>query len=469
MFRGSWIVCLSTLLAIVLNPGCNRTEDVYYTKALELQKRILTLDSHVDIPWNYATEEIDPGVENEKLQVDLVKMARGGLDAVFLIAFASQGPLTLDGYHMAHLQVIKNLQAIHRLCKEMHPEMIGLALSPDEVRQIHASGRKIAMIGLENGYPIATDLSRVGKFYELGVRYITLCHIGHNDICDSANRAKGYRNEELKLDKAGKRLLGALYRMDLFSPEPPEPIHDGLSEFGKKAVAKMNRLGIMVDVSHASSKTLLDAVEVSRAPVIASHSCCRALCNISRNIDDEGLRAIAESGGCVQITTVAGYVKYPDQQRQAIEGLIEKLGLREMGHEGLTRLYAEDPDAYQELLERGRMEFRQIAGGSFAPPDVSDLVDHIDHAVEVIGIDHVGLGSDFEGGGGVKDFNSAADAPAITAELLRRGYSEQDIEKIWGGNLLRVWEQVEQVARQIEDEKKAAKKKLKKRFRITIE
>ena len=307
----------------------------------------------------------------------------------------------------------------------------------------------VAVIGLENGYPVGGDLSWIKTCYELGVRYITLCHVGHNQICDSANHPLKLRPENVALDEPGEQLLRWIYGLDFLSPIPPEPKHEGLSEFGKRLVAEMSRLGIVVDVSHLAASSVEDVLEVSRAPVIASHSSCRALCDITRNIDDERLKAIKENGGCVQITAVPGFVKFPREQREAILRLIERLGVTEMGYAELFEMYNQNRAAYDELMERSQEEFAKIFE-QFPPPDVTDFVDHIDHAVKLIGIDHVGIGSDFGGGGGVQGFSNAAEAVNVTAELLRRGYSEEDIAKIWGGNLLRVWRAVEEVAERLQ-------------------
>ncbi|MBN2287887.1 MAG: dipeptidase [Candidatus Glassbacteria bacterium] len=413
--------------------------------ARELNRRILNLDTHVDIPWDFATEELDPGVRQEKLQVDLVKMAEGDLDAVFFIGWARQGPLTAEGYSRARDQVAHSFEAIHRLCEQMYPGRIELAVSPAEVERITGAGKLAAVIGLENGYPLGTDLSMVETYYGLGVRYITLCHVGHNQICDSANPPFGEQPDDAGLDEAGKQLLSWVYGVDFYSDASPEPLHGGLSGFGRQVVAEMNRLGIMVDVSHLAAGSVLDVVEASSAPVIASHSCCRALCNITRNLDDRCLRAIKESGGCIQVTAVPGFVKLPVEQLEAVSALLDSLGATEMDFPSLFAMYNENRPAYDSLVQRSSEGFKRIEMQSVRP-DVSDLVDHLDYLVEVVGIDHVGIGSDFGGGGGVRGFNSAAEAVNVTAELLRRGYTEEDIARIWGGNLLRVWREVGQAA-----------------------
>ncbi len=423
----------------------------FLARAREINQRILILDTHVDIPRNFATEELDPGIRSDSLQVDLVKMREGGLDCVFFIGWALQGPLNEEGYDQARKQAMHSFEAIHRLCEQMHPNRIELAGSSADITRITGAGKLVAVIGLENGYPIGEDFSWVKTCYDLGVRYITLCHVGHNQICDSANHPLTPRPENVALDEPGEHLVRWIYGLNFFSPIPPEPKHGGLSEFGKRLVAELNRLGIMVDVSHLAVSSVRDVVEVSRAPVIASHSCCRALCDITRNIDDERLKAIKKNGGCVQVTTVPGFVRFPREQHEAIRHLIERLGVEDMGYAELFEMYNQNRPAYDELMERSQREFAKIFE-RFPPPDVADFADHIDHAVKLTGIDHVGIGSDFGGGGGVQGFSNAAEAVNVTAELLRRGYSEEDIAKIWGGNLLRVWREVEEVAERLQAE-----------------
>jgi len=445
-----YILRLVLFAALIVCTGLQAGDD-YLTLAREIHQRHCILDSHVDIPWNFATEQVDPGISNDSLQVDLVKMRQGGLNCVFFIGFSSQGPLTPEGYEKARKEAMNGIEAVHRLCEQMYPEQIELAASPDEVARITSAGKLTAVIGMENGYPIGTDLSLVRSYYDLGVRYITLCHMGHNDICDSANPGHKPHPEGERLDPLGERLFGLLsYLETLYTPIPPEPKHNGLSRFGERVVAEMNRLGIIVDISHASEGTFWDVIKISKAPVIASHSSCRALCDITRNLDDRQLRALKENGGCIQVTTVPGFVRFPQAQHEAYQAMIEKVGLTGLDYTDILAMYKENQQAYKELLERCQTEFRSIAK-QFPPADVADFVDHIDHVVKLVGIDHVGIGSDFGGGGGVVGFKDASEAVNVTAELLRRGYSEEEIAKIWGGNLLRVWYAVEKVSSTLRD------------------
>jgi membrane dipeptidase len=301
--------------------------------------------------------------------------------------------------------------AIHRMTDEMYPDLIELAYSADDVERIRASGKLVAAIGIENGYVIGTDLSLLERYYELGARYITLSHGGHNDISDSSRPRPEFGDEESE--------------------------HDGISAFGERVIAEMNRLGIMVDVSHISKAAALDAIRLSRAPVIASHSNTTAVRDHFRNMDDETLLALKDSGGVMQATALAEFVKtLTPEQQEAISELLADFQLRGLRGGALSLSADERGEVMARLREIGY-------------PDVGDFVDHVDHAVDLIGIDHVGLSSDFGGGGGVVDWFDAGETLNVTLELVRRGYSRDDIEKLWGGNLLRVWREVEEVAADI--------------------
>ncbi len=376
-------------------------------RAKLIHEKVFTLDSHVDIPdAGYATEAFDPGIDHPKLKCDLVKMNKGGVDGVFLVAYVSQTKRDAEGYKNAYESAMDKLKAIRRLTENMYPDRCTLATSPDDVERIAKTGRKVIMIGIENGFAIGKDLSLIDKFYGLGVRYITLSHNGHNDICDSCNRREKLGDKETE--------------------------HNGLSKFGEKVVAKMNRLGIMVDVSHISESSFYDVIRVSKAPIIASHSGCRGLAEHSRNLYDEQLKALAKNGGVIQIVAYSGFVK-PDspERRKAIKSL---------GEEGEDE--TKDIGWFHEQMK--------VIDAQYPPGNLVDFVDHIDHAVKIAGIDHVGIGSDFDGGGGIPGFNDHSEALNVTIELIKRGYREEDICKIWGANLLRVWREVEKVARDLQ-------------------
>ena len=376
--------------------------------ARELHDRIITIDTHVDIPANFATSEVDPGVRGER-QVDLPKMREGRLDAAFFAVYVGQGERAPDAYAAVHAQAVAKFEAIHRMV-EMYPDQIGLAVSPGDVVRLHDAGMLAACIGIENGYAIGRDLSLLQEYYDLGARYITLTHNGHNDIGDSSD----------PLPRLGDG----------------EAEHGGLSPFGEEVVREMNRLGIMVDVSHVARSTMLDAVRISRAPVIASHSATKALADVSRNLDDEQLLALKGNGGVIQVVGLGQFVMVdPPEKAAAVQAIRAEMGITSW-------------QAYRALTDEQRTEYRTritALDERWPAANVSDFVDHIDHAVQLIGIDHVGISSDFDGGGGVVGWNDAGETFNVTLELVQRGYTDAEIEQLWGGNLLRVWREVEDV------------------------
>jgi len=367
-----------------------------------MKDRILTIDSHIDIPPNFATPASDPGRRGLD-QVDLVKMEEGGLAAGFFIVYVGQGPRTVEGYARARDAALTKFAAIHRMTDQLYPDRMGLALSAADARRIHAQGRLIALIGIENGYVIGRDLSLIERYYQLGARYMTLAHIGHNDLADSAQAA----------------------------PDESATLHGGLSELGRQAIAEMNRAGMLADISHISRDAALQAIAASRAPVIASHSSVKGLYDHPRNLDDETMRALAAKGGVMQIVAFDSYLrKVSEEEAAALKSLLTSLGMEssiELSGKALViqERYAKELHAIRTQWPRANLE---------------TLGDHIDYAVRLLGIDHVGIASDFGGGGGIDGWDSAGETHNVTALLKRRGYSNIDIEKIWGGNLLRVLE-----------------------------
>jgi microsomal dipeptidase-like Zn-dependent dipeptidase len=338
-------------------------------ESIEIHKEIITLDTHCDINLKNFTNQNNYTVNTDS-QVNLPKMINGGLDVAWFIVFTGQGSLNKNGYKRAYKNAIDKFEAIHRLVEEYAPDQIELALSEEDVYRINAKGKKIAMIGVENAYPLGEDLSNIEKFYNLGARYMSLAHNGHSQFSDSNT-----------------------------GEEDNIWMHNGLSDKGKEAILEMNRIGIMIDVSHPSKEAIRQMIEISNAPVIASHSSARSLCNHSRNLDDEQLDWIKKNGGVVQTVALAGYLR---------------------------------DDISTELVS------------------VKDLVDHIDYMVKRIGIDHVGISSDFDGGGGIQGWSDASETFNVTKELLKRGYTKEEISKIWSGNLLRVLTEVTEIAKNIQ-------------------
>ncbi|PWB89314.1 hypothetical protein C5688_16175 [Methylocystis sp. MitZ-2018] len=378
-----------------------------------IHKRVLTLDTHVDIPFEFMSPQADPG-KPSKLQVDLPKMREGGLSAAFFVVYVGQTSRTAENYVQARLGAETKFAAIHKMV-ETYPDQIELARSAADVTRIRASGKLLALIGIENGFVIGKDINLLRHYHDLGARYFGLVHAGHNDLGDSANPVSW-------LDKG--------------------PEHNGLSPLGRQAVVELNRLGFIVDISHASKETSMQAIELSRAPVIASHSDVGALNPIARNLDDETLEALARKGGVVQIVAFDSYLWV---------GVVAK----HKAQEALRREYGiDDPFAVGNLPpDKAAEYFRRLLALDqvWARTDVKRLVDHIDYAVKKIGVDHVGIASDFGGGGGIVGWKDASETYNVTRELARRGYSEGDIAKLWGGNLLRVLANVEEIAEKSRD------------------
>jgi membrane dipeptidase len=409
-------------------------------KARAIHDRVIALDTHNDIePGNFTRQK--NYTQRLDTQVNLPKMREGGLDASFFIVYVGQGPLTPQGYDDAYKQAVAKFEAVHHLTKEIAPDQIELALTADDVRRINKAGKKVALIGVENAYSLGTDLSRIKEFYDRGARYMSLAHNGHSQYADSNT---GERDNVW--------------------------LHHGLSELGKKAIAEMNRVGIMIDLSHPSKEANLQAIALSKAPVIASHSAARAVADVSRNMDDEQLEALKKNGGVIQTVAFATYVKVakPDspERAAAIADLRKEFGLPVPGAGGGRGGPGGGPGAgggrgglnALSADQRAKYDARMADIDKRLPGDpratVADFVNHIDYLVKKVGIDHVGISSDFDGGGGVTGWNGADETFNVTLELVKRGYTEEQIGKIWSGNLLRVMDEVQKVARDIQAGKK---------------
>lgn len=417
------------ILMLVLSCKQEKNEPNLLEKAKDIHKRVMTLDTHVDINVSNFTDSINY-TQKLKNQVNLPNMEKGGLDVAFFIVYTGQGELNEEGYAKAYKNAMSKFNAIHKLTKEIAPDRIALAVNSKEAKEIYASGKKVAMIGVENAYPLGTDIKRVKEFYDLGARYMSLSHNGHSQLCDSNTGETD----------------------DVW-------LHNGVSDFGKEVIKEMNKWGIMIDVSHPSKKSMKDMIELSKAPIIASHSSARALCNHSRNLDDEQLEWLKTNGGVVQAVAFKSYVNTEknDAYAAAIKEVITSLG-KELNFE--VKSWAEvrkmEPKerqdyiaTYRELSKKAKLE---VDEEKYPPVDVADFVDHIDYLVKKIGIDHVGISSDFDGGGGVEGWNDASETLNVTVELVKRGYSESEIAQLWNGNLLRVLDEVAEIAQKIQSE-----------------
>lgn len=379
-------------------------------RARDLHETMLTVDTHCDtamslLRTNWKIGDRHDPAERASGKIDLPRMKEGGLDAEFFAAFVGQGPLNPEAYAKAKDSALRAVAAVHKMPQD-YPSLIGLAVDPAGARRLKKEGKLTAFIGLENGYPIGRDLSLVKLFYDNDVRYITLCHSSDNDICDS-------------------------------STDRRDPTDKGLSDFGRQVVAECNRLGMLVDLSHASEKSFFDVLAATKAPVFCSHSSCRAVCDNPRNLTDDQLRALAKNGGVIQICFLGAYVKTPPvipEREKAMKELEAKYGpVREIRDDAVRAQAMAERDAINKQYPQVR-------------PTVADLVDHIDHVKKIVGIDYVGIGTDFDGGGGVVGCDDVSGMIHVTEELLRRGYTDREIAKIWGGNFFRVFDKVMAVA-----------------------
>ena len=363
-------------------------------KAQMIHLKTTTVDTHDDINVKNFTDSINY-TQDTKTQVNIPKMQAGALDVAWFIVYTGQGELTKEGYKNAAENAQAKFDAIHRLVEVYGDDKIALATSSKEVDSLRKIGKKVAMIGVENAYPIGKDINEVERYYNMGARYMSLAHNGHNQFSDSNTG---------EFDNTAK--------------------HGGISSLGKQIIEKMNYYGIMVDISHPSKEAIKQTIAHSKAPIIASHSSARALSDHPRNLDDEQLQWIKENGGVVQTVALAAFVnKEKDQAfKKAKDSLLKA-----------------DPSSKLEGIK-----------SLFPPVNVSDFVDHIDYIKNKIGVDHVGISSDFDGGGGIEGWQDASETFNVTLELVKRGYSEEDIAKIWGGNLLRVLDDVQAIAKKLQ-------------------
>lgn len=415
-------LCLFVFLSLCL--GCNEnvlkriygneTESELIERALSIHKKVLTLDTHADTPLRMIepgfsmSDRHDPNETGSK--VDYPRMIEGGLDAIFFAAFVAQDIRNDKGNFRAKNLCVQMIDSILSSIQQ-NSDVVGLALNPEDAYSLEKEGKRAIYIGIENGYPIGGDLSNIETYYKKGVRYITLVHSSNNDLADSAT-------------------------------DPAGPEHNGISEFGSKVVKEMNRLGIMVDVSHGSDAVFYDAIKISKAPIIATHSNARSVTNHKRNMTDDMLKLIAKNGGVVQLTMLSNYLRDP----------VPNITAEKLKKELLSSI---KPIDQMTTLEKETMRKRLNEIDDkypIAPANLKNVVDHIDHIVNVAGIDHVGIGCDFDGGGGIDGVFDVSQVMNITIELVKRGYNEDQIAKIWGGNLIRVFSEVQTIARKIKSD-----------------
>ncbi len=370
-------------------------------QAAALHARSIVMDTHCDTTQRLRGKRFAFGARQSDGHLDLPRLREGGVGAIFLAIWV-RGNVT------GQTAVQQALEQIYLVRKqvEMHPTELALAWSANDIRQAHAAGKISLLMGVEGGHMIADDLDVLRNYAKLGVRYMTLTHMLNNNWADSST------------DK---------------------PTHNGLSDFGKQVIRELNRLGMMVDVSHASDKTFYDVLDVTEAPPIATHSCCRALCDSPRNMTDEMIRALAAKGGVMQINFNASFLsqEYRNAERAQPE-LNKEIDARIKERCG--------EDMSERLVVAGQAVREFVAAGKLPRVEWTKIVDHIDHAVSIAGIDHVGLGSDFDGADMPYGMDDASYLPRITDALLKKGYAESDVQKVLGGNTLRLMENVEAAA-----------------------
>lgn len=371
-------------------------------KARELHRRLLTIDTHTDVPMVMSKPGFDINSRNaytdaNNSTVDFPRMREGGMDAMFFAVYLGQGPLSPEAHAEVKTKALQIYQTVHESLKK-YTDVAQLALTAADAARLNKAGKLAIYIGMENGYPIGDDIASLKQFYDLGCRYLTLCHSFNNLICDSSTDPKG-----------------ALY--------------GGLSPLGVRVIGELNRLGIIPDLSHVSDETVMDVLRVSTKPVIASHSNARALCDVPRNLPDSLIKAIAAKGGVVQVNFVSDFLKQPS------------VAFATELREARTRYFkASEKDREAIRLELNAIEKKY----AHERASLSDLVKHINYIAKLVGVSHVGIGSDFDGGGGVVGCEDVSQIENITYELLKIGYTEEDLAKIWGGNILRVLQATEQ-------------------------
>jgi membrane dipeptidase len=401
---GSLAICLALggVLSLVAVTAKSQTQTNISSAARELHFQSIVVDTHDDTTQRLLDPKFDFGVRHTDGSVDIPRMREGGLSAIF---FSIWIPGTVTG-PAAVQRALDQIGAVRETVAR-HPNDLVLCTTAEEIRRAKVANKIAVLMGVEGGHMINNSLANLDKFFALGVRYMTLTHTVNTDWADAST------------DKAA---------------------HNGLTDFGKQVVREMNRLGMMVDISHVADKTFYDVLAVSKAPVIASHSSCRALCSTPRNMTDDMIKALAAKGGVIQINYHVGFLS---QQFQDASKAHPELG-KEIEAESKKR--CGDNEACQ-LIEADKITRDMVAQGRLPRVDWTEIITHIDHAVKLVGADHVGLGSDFDGADMPYGMEDVSDIPQISNALLAKGYSPADVRKILGGNTLRLMQDVEAAAR----------------------
>jgi membrane dipeptidase len=393
-------MCISagSLLAAAVTAG-----DIS-ARAKKLHFSSIVVDTHDDTTQRFLDADFDIGVRNTSGSIDVPRMKEGGLGAIFFSIWIPSKVTGPEAVNRAQTQI----DAVREQVRKHRKDLV-LATTADEIREARKKGKIAALMGIEGGHMINSDLDVLRKFASLGVRYMTLTHSGNDEWADAST------------DKA---------------------VHNGLTDFGKDVIREMNRLGVMVDISHVSDKTFYDALEVSKAPLIASHSSCRAICDAPRNMTDQMMKDLAAKGGVIQINYHVGFLSQEFRDAEKANPELNKAISVEV-----TRRCGENEAC--QLIEGDRITREYVAQGKLPRVEWTKIIEHIDHAVKVVGAEHVGLGSDFDGANMPYGMEDATKLPRITEALLKKGYSEGDIKKILGENTLRVMVEVERVSREL--------------------
>ena len=384
------------------------TADDISARAKKLHFSSIVVDTHDDTTQRFLDGKFDLGPRNAKGSIDIPRMREGNLSAIF---FSIWMPSKVTGAEAVDRALVQ-IRAVREQVRK-HSNDLMLATTAAEIREAHKQGKIAALMGVEGGHMINSDLGVLRSFAALGVRYMTLTHSGNDEWADSST------------DKA---------------------VHNGLTDFGKEVVREMNRLGVMVDISHVSDKTFYDALEVSKAPLFASHSSCRAMCDAPRNMTDQMMKDLAAKGGVIQINYHVGFLSQEFRDAEKANPDLNKAIAAEV-----MKRCGENEGC--QLMEGDRITREYVEQGKLPRVDFAKIIEHIEHAVKVAGIDHVGLGSDFDGANMPYGMEDASKLPRITEALLQKGYSEGDVKKILGENTLRVMSEVERVSRELNGSK----------------
>ena len=399
------VCALGGLLVATSLPG-----DSISDKARKLHFSSLVVDTHDDTTQLLLDPEFDLGARHASGSIDIPRMREGGLSAIF---FSIWIPSKVTG-PAAVQKALDQIDAVREQVQR-HPKDLLLATTAEQIRQARKDRKIAVLMGVEGGHMIASDLGVLRTFASLGVRYMTLTHSGNDEWADSST------------DK---------------------PAHNGLSDFGKEVVREMNRLGVIVDISHVSDKTFYDALEISKAPLFASHSSCRAICDAPRNLTDQMMKDLAARGGVVQINYHVGFLSQEFRNAEKADAKINEAIAQEV-----NKRCGGDANEGCMLIEGDRVTREYVAKGVLPRVEYTKIIEHIDHAVKVAGVEHVGLGSDFDGANMPYGMEDATMLPKITAALLQKGYSESDVRKILGENTLRMMSEVERVSHELNSQK----------------